>query len=176
MKSSRASTGSTRPSWMRRFATIGTPNSVTFSSATAEPCRRSHRGSLKVRFASGPASCSAHAASMAAFVRANSRLVSTSSALMSAAGGFFASADPGNTTNREFRAPTNSACWRRPRRSDSRAAPAPPRPLEVFASSRSPIWERSPASSARWMPSAFGSPARSATCSPSGLASRTSWR
>ena len=56
------------------------------------------------------------------------------------------------------------------------AAPAPPRPVDVFASSRSPIWESSPASSARWMPSPSGSPARSATCSPSGFARRTSWR
>ena len=94
---------------MRRFGTIGTPNSVTFSSATAAPCRRSQRGSLKLRLASGPASCSAHAGSIAAFVRAKSRLVSTSSALMIAAGGFFASADPGNTTKRVLRAPANSA-------------------------------------------------------------------
>ncbi len=49
---------------------------------------------------------SAHAGSMAALVRANRRLVSTSSALMIASGCFFASADPGNTTNRDWRAPT----------------------------------------------------------------------
>ena len=150
-------------------ATIGTPNSVTFSSATAEPWRRSQRGSLKVRFASGPASCSAHAGSIAAFVRANSRLVSTSSALMSAAGGFFASADPGKTTNRAFRAPRNSACWRRPRRSDSRACR--PRRGRWRSSRRRAARsaESSPASSARWMPSAFGSPARSADVQPERL-------
>ncbi len=48
---------------------------------------------------------SAQERSIAAFVRANSRLVSTSSALMSSAGCFFASAEPGKIAKRTCRAP-----------------------------------------------------------------------
>ena len=45
MNSSRACSGSMRANCTLRFGTIGTPYSVTFSSAIAEPCFFSQRGS-----------------------------------------------------------------------------------------------------------------------------------
>jgi len=95
---------------------------------------------------------------------------------MTAAGGFFASAEPGKGTNLAVREPRYSA--------DTRllapvlvAVPvagfAPFRP-EASLSCRMPMCDNSPASNARWMPSGFtcGAPG----LMPIGLAIEVSWR
>ena len=72
---------------------------MSLSLATTAPCFFSQCGSEKLRFTKSPASSSAHSVLISAFIRAKSLEVSTSSALISASGGFFASADPGKITN-----------------------------------------------------------------------------
>ena len=84
---------------------MSTPNRVTFSYAAAAPELFDQCGSLIRRLARSPASGSAHSGSIAATVRANRRLVSTSSAAMTAVGGFLRSPEPGKIANRAPRAP-----------------------------------------------------------------------
>ncbi len=135
MKISRAASGSMRAYWIVRSVTSGTPNRVTRSVATAAPERLLQRGSLTVRVTTWAPTSSAHSGSMAALTRAHNRLVSTSSALMTTSGCLRNRPDPGLMPKRAPRAPAYSR----------------------LAWSRTPTWERSPASRALWMVSQSGS-------------------
>ena len=95
MNSSREISGSIEPYCTRRPTTMGRPYSVTRSVATTEPRLASHRGSEYWRLTRWSASFSTVSGSIRATVRANSRLVSTSSAATTQRGGFFASGVPG---------------------------------------------------------------------------------
>ena len=164
MNSSRETTGSIEPYCTRRPTTSGSPYSVTRSVATTEPRLASQRGSEYCRFTRCAASRSTSSGSMRATVRANSRLVSTSSAATTQRGGFFASGVPGAITNRVLRVPRYS----RPGR--------PGLPSRVRAGSICrPTCDSSPAVSAAWMPFSSASPAASPTVMPSRRAVPRSW-
>ena len=129
MNSSRACSGSIRPRSTVRPTTIGTPCSVTRSTATAPARLRDQCGSEYVRLTRCPASGSIHSGWIFATVRAHSREVSTSSAAITQRGGFFASGEPGKIMNLAPRAPRNSR----------------------VSASRRPTWLSRPDSTATWI-------------------------
>src|SRR5215207_10127038 len=155
MNSSRETTGSIEPYCTRRPTTSGMPYSVTRSVATTEPRLASQRGSLYCRLTRWSASRSTTSGSIRATVRANSRLVSTSSAAATQRGGFFASGVPGASTKRVFRVPTYSR--------DGRLSP-------LACSAWVPIWDSSPASRDAVTPFSSGSVASAPVVMPSRLA------
>ena len=105
MRKSRASSGLMRPHCTVRSCTIGRPYNSTFALATAEPREPDQCGSAYVVRVSAPASGSAHAGSICAEYRAHSRLVSTSSVLITHCGVDLATAEAGNRAKCVPRAP-----------------------------------------------------------------------